>query len=105
MNSIYGKKAQMFRFLAELSSPLLLNTQTMDKWFSQALEGARNLINLERLFIYHLDSDNQGIITHEAIAPGWTSIEDREHNSELIPPALLKNYKKPPQRIFGLQSN
>ena len=90
------QKSQMFRFLAELSAPPTLDPQTLENWFSQALEGGRNLINLERLFIYHFDAENQGIITHEAISPGWGSLQDQGHNLELIPTALLKQLQETP---------
>lgn len=90
------QKTQMFRFLAELSSPPTLDPPSLENWFEQALEGARKLINLDRLFIYHLDADNQGIITHEAMASGWPSLQKQENNSQLIPPALLKKLQATP---------
>ncbi|MDJ0661935.1 MAG: methyl-accepting chemotaxis protein [Crocosphaera sp.] len=84
------QKTEMFRFLAELSSPITLDSSRLDHWFSQALEGARHLINLERLFIYHLREDDQGQVTYEALFPGYASVLDQAHQGEIIPAHLLQ---------------
>ncbi|MDJ0599803.1 MAG: methyl-accepting chemotaxis protein [Crocosphaera sp.] len=90
------QKTEMFRFLAELSSPTTLDTSRLDNWFSQALEGARNLINLERLFIYHLSEDHRGQVIHEALLPGYVSVLDCDAHSEIVPSNLLEQLQKTP---------
>ncbi|MDJ0844061.1 MAG: methyl-accepting chemotaxis protein, partial [Crocosphaera sp.] len=82
------EKTEMFRFLAELSTPTTLDVAKLDPWFAEALEGARNLIHLERLFIYHLGEDQQGHVIHEARFPGYASVLDHQDHREIIPSNL-----------------
>ncbi len=90
------QQTEMFRFLAELSSRTTTDSLTLDNWFSQALERARNLINLDRLFIYHLEPDHEGIIGYEAVTPGYASVLNQDHYDHIISPNLLQQLKENP---------
>ena len=90
------QKTQMFRFLAELSPPSTLDTSTLETWFSQALQGARDLIEVDRLFIYHLDQDHQGKVIYETLASGSSALKDQDPSLEIIPAALLQQLQTTP---------
>lgn len=88
------QKTEMFRFLAELSSTTPSDSLALDHWFSHALEGARNLIDLDRLFIYHFDPHNHDEVRYEAVVPGYASVLNRDHHDDLVPTQLLKQVQQ-----------
>ncbi|ACB53539.1 methyl accepting chemotaxis protein [Crocosphaera subtropica ATCC 51142] len=89
------QKTEMFRFLAELSSPTSIDSLTLDNWFSSALEAARNLIDVDRLLIYYLDQD-QGRVWHEAVIPGYSSVLNQDNHDEIVPSHLIQQLKETP---------
>ncbi|MDJ0730855.1 MAG: methyl-accepting chemotaxis protein [Crocosphaera sp.] len=90
------QKTEMFRFLAELSCPQTLDSSALDGWFSQALEGGRSLIKLDRLFIYYFDQDHRGQVKYEAVAPGYASVLEQDHQNEIVPSNLLQQLQDTP---------
>ncbi|MDJ0508166.1 MAG: methyl-accepting chemotaxis protein [Crocosphaera sp.] len=88
------QKTQMFRFLAELSPPLTLERSTLDSWFSEALQGARELIDLDRLLIYRLAEDHQGAVIYETLSPDSSPLKEQQQNSAIIPAALLQQLQR-----------
>jgi methyl-accepting chemotaxis protein PixJ len=65
-SKFYSEKALLFGDIASQSQPVDLNYL-----YKRAVEGAREVLQADRVMIYTFDADWRGTIIAESVAPGW----------------------------------
>ncbi len=97
--------AEQARFLAEITGSRVLNRQDLDKLFNQALDGARKLLNVERVVVYRFNPDGRGYVSNESVGTGWPIALNEEIEAAWIPEELREAYTQglvvPTSNVFN----
>ncbi len=97
--------AEQARFLAEITGSRVLNRQDLDKLFNQALDGARKLLNVERVVVYRFNPDGRGYVSNESVGTGWSIALNEEIEAAWIPEELREAYTQglvvPTSNVFN----
>ena len=80
------------RLLAEISNSPTMNKQDGERVLAQSLEGARQILEVERIVIYRLQPNGSGYIAHESVVEDWPVGLNYEIEDACIPQALLEEY-------------
>ncbi|MDJ0716303.1 MAG: methyl-accepting chemotaxis protein [Prochloraceae cyanobacterium] len=80
------------RLLAEISSSPTTNKQDGQNILNLSLDGAREILQVERMVIYRLYSDGSGYIANESVAEDWQNGLNYEIKDPCIPQNLLEEY-------------
>ncbi len=84
--------AAQSRLLIDITSTRTLNDQDVEQVFNQALDDARNILQVERMVIYRFQLDGSGYISHESVASDWPRALNNSIEDACIPKALLDGY-------------
>ncbi|MGK7917988.1 MAG: methyl-accepting chemotaxis protein [Prochloraceae cyanobacterium] len=84
--------AKQSRLLAEISSSPTINKQDGETVLTQSLEGAREILEVERMVIYRLQLNGSGYIAHESVVDGWPIALNYQIQDPCIPASLLQEY-------------
>ncbi|HBL60643.1 MAG TPA: hypothetical protein DDZ80_19980 [Cyanobacteria bacterium UBA8803] len=72
----------------------------LDDILSTTVVEVQQLLQTDRTLIFRLGVDNTGIVTHEAVAPGWPKTLGYRFENEEFPPQCYQNYCQGHPRII-----
>ncbi|HEY9639045.1 MAG TPA: methyl-accepting chemotaxis protein [Coleofasciculaceae cyanobacterium] len=92
-------KAQLFevqqeRLVTAAKGSGVLRAEDLQEIFDQAVEGARQFLNLDRVVIYRINTGSNAGIVSESVDIGWASALQDNVNDACIPEDLLELYKQ-----------
>jgi methyl-accepting chemotaxis protein PixJ len=87
-------EAQQERLLAAAKGSGVINAADLQDIFDQAVEGARQVLNLDRVVVYLFNVEAQAGIVAESVDTGWTSALQNNVNDGCIPEELLEQYRQ-----------
>ena len=94
------------QLLAEITGSRVLNRQDLDKLFNQALDGARKLLNAERVVVCRFNPDGRGYVSNESVGTGWPIALNEEIEAAWIPEELREAYTQglvvPTSNVFNV---
>jgi twitching motility protein PilJ/methyl-accepting chemotaxis protein PixJ len=79
--------------LAKVAGSRTLSLQDLDAVFNNALEDARQILNVDRVIIYRFNPDFSGYISAEAVARGLLHVLDHNIEDTTFSEQLLEAYK------------
>ncbi|MGK7917987.1 MAG: methyl-accepting chemotaxis protein [Prochloraceae cyanobacterium] len=80
------------RLLAEISNSVTMNKQDGERVLAQSLEGARQILEVERIVIYRFQPNGSGYIAHESVIEDWPVGLNYQIEDACISQALLEEY-------------
>jgi len=86
----YREQLQLLADVATIASKAEDRTYIFD----QAVRGAKQWLGVERVVVYGFESDSQGSIIAEAVAPGWSQALTKQITDSCIPGKILEDYRK-----------
>ena len=86
-----SQEAERAKFFTEIATARSADTQSI---FNQALKGAREILNADRVVIYRFNSDWSGYITAESVLPGFPRALNNKIEDACISQQLIEAYKK-----------
>jgi methyl-accepting chemotaxis protein PixJ len=67
------QQAERLQLFADIAASRVRDSQDLESVFNKAIQGAREILKADRVFIYSFNSDWSGNIIAEAVAPGCSS--------------------------------
>ncbi|MBW4638284.1 MAG: HAMP domain-containing protein [Gloeocapsa sp. UFS-A4-WI-NPMV-4B04] len=64
----YDKQAQLY---TEVASYRVNNFQDLEPVYNKAIQGAREILETDRVVVYRFNPDKSGYVSAESVAPGW----------------------------------
>jgi methyl-accepting chemotaxis protein PixJ len=64
----YDKQAQLY---TEIASYRVNNFQDLELVYNKAIQGAREILETDRVVVYRFNPDKSGYVSAESVAPGW----------------------------------
>jgi methyl-accepting chemotaxis protein PixJ len=86
--------AKQAGLLAAVARVEILNQRDLNRAFGKALQGARQLLEVDRVIVYEFNSDWSGSIAHESVVQGWPSALEDARFDPCIPPEILAAYRE-----------
>ncbi|MBD2092432.1 GAF domain-containing protein [Microcoleus sp. FACHB-1515] len=87
-------EAAQERLLTTAKGSGVLGRAELQEIFNQAVEGARTLLNLDRVVIYRFEGDSGHGIVAESAAAGWPSALEEGVKDSCIPTELREAYRQ-----------
>ncbi|MDJ0716302.1 MAG: methyl-accepting chemotaxis protein [Prochloraceae cyanobacterium] len=84
--------AKQSRLLTKISSYPTTSKEDGENILNQSLEGAREILQLERVVIYCFHPDGSGYIANQSLESGWPDALNYEIKDPCISPNLLEEY-------------
>ncbi len=84
-------EAERAKFFTEIATSRNADEKAI---FNQALAGAREILNADRVVIYRFNSDWSGYIIAESVLPNFPRALDNKIEDACISPELIEAYKK-----------
>jgi methyl-accepting chemotaxis protein len=95
------RQAQLF---TAITASRAQNTQDLEAVFNRAVQGARQILQADRVVIYRFNSNWSGYISAEARASGWPRALGEKIDDSCIPEHLIEAYRQgrvvPTNNIF-----
>ena len=82
------------RLLAEITGARADNEQTLQPIFNRAVDGARQILNSDRVTFYRFNHDGSGQVVAELVVGNWPSALDEKTRQYSIPEALMERYRQ-----------
>ena len=79
--------------LANITGTRTTNQEELDTAFNHSLQGARELLQVDRMVIYRVNPDRSGYISHESVTDGWPKAYDDPIGDACIPQTLIEAYR------------
>ncbi|MDJ0704295.1 MAG: methyl-accepting chemotaxis protein [Leptolyngbyaceae cyanobacterium MO_188.B28] len=94
-------QADKANLLAEITGSRAINLKDLDFIFSNAMEGAREILKADRILLYRIDSDGSGQIIAESVTADWPGAL----NGKVAPPSISEDLREAYQegRVFPNQ--
>lgn len=86
-------ESEQARLFAEVATSRADNAQDVDAVFNQALAGAKDILQADRVVVYRFKSDFSGYIANEAVSPGWPQALNDKIEDPCISDNLIEAYK------------
>jgi methyl-accepting chemotaxis protein len=86
-----SQEAERAKFFTKIATDRSADTATI---FNQALTGAREILNADRVVIYRFNSDWSGYISNESVLPGFPRALNNKIEDACISQQLIEAYKK-----------
>ena len=90
--------AEQARLLAKVTGSRSFSSEELGEVFKDALDEARQILNVDRLVIYRFNPDGGGEITAEAVVTGWPRALNNKVDNSHIPQELFEAYRE--TRVF-----
>lgn len=87
-------EVQQERLLTAAKGSGVVEVGDIQDIFDQAVEGARQIISLDRVVIYRFNTEQQAGIVSESVETGWTSALQNNVDDACIPEDLLEQYRQ-----------
>ena len=87
------QEAKQTALLATITGTRTTNQEELDTAFNNSLQGARELLQVDRMVIYRINPDRSGYISHEAVTDGWTEAFNDPIGDACIPQDLIEAYR------------
>ena len=87
-------ETEQTRLFADIASSRVDKAQDLDVVFDQALAGAKEILNADRVVIYRFKPDFSGYIANEAVSPGFPQALNDKIEDPCISDELIEAYKK-----------
>ena len=87
------QEAKQTALLATITGTRTTNQEELDTAFNHSLQGARELLQVDRMVIYRVNPDRSGYISHEAVTDGWPKAYDDPIGDACIPQDLIEAYR------------
>ena len=87
------REAKQTALLATITGTRTTDQEELDTAFNHALQGARELLQVDRIVIYRINPDRSGYISHEAVTDGWPKAYDDPIGDSCIPQDLIEAYR------------
>jgi methyl-accepting chemotaxis protein PixJ len=86
-----SERVQLF---ADIASTRAVQAQDLEAVFGRALDGAKQIMAVDRVVIYRFNPDGSGYISHESVDAGLPSALREKATDPCIPESLIEAYKK-----------
>ena len=87
-------EVQQERLLTAAKGSGVISAIDLQDIFEQAVEGARQILNLDRVVIYRFNTESKAGIVSESVDAGWTSALQDNVDDACIPEDLLEQYRQ-----------
>ena len=87
-------ETEQTRLFADIASSRVDKAQDLDVVFDQALAGAKEILNADRVVIYRFKPDLSGYIANEAVSPGFPQALNDKIEDPCISDELIEAYKQ-----------
>ena len=87
-------QTQQANFLAEIASARDGGSEDLETVFSQAVQGARELLKADRVVVYRFNPNWSGYIAAESVLPGLPRAFDNNVDDACISEQLLEEYRR-----------
>ncbi|MGF1481798.1 MAG: GAF domain-containing protein [Cyanophyceae cyanobacterium] len=85
--------SQQSALLAGITGTRTTSQAELNAAFNRSLQGARELLGLDRMVIYRFNPDWSGYISHESVEEGWPVALNNEIGDPCIPQELIEAYR------------
>ncbi|URD50615.1 methyl-accepting chemotaxis protein [Chroococcidiopsis sp. CCNUC1] len=87
-------QTQQANFLSEIASARDGGSEDLETVFSQAVQGARELLQADRVVVYRFNPNGSGYIAAESVLPGLPRALDNNVDDACISEQLLEEYRR-----------
>jgi methyl-accepting chemotaxis protein PixJ len=87
-------EAEQARLFADIASSRADDTQGINGVFNQALAGAQDILNADRVVVYRFKPDFSGYIANESVSPGFPQALNDKIEDPCISDELIEAYKQ-----------
>lgn len=87
-------QTQQAKFLSEVASDRDYEAEELESVFDKAVQGARELLNAERVVVYRFNPDWSGYIAAESVLSGWPYALNDKIEDACISEELIEAYRK-----------
>ena len=87
-------ETEQTRLFANVASSRAENVQDVKEVFNQALAGAKDILNADRVVVYRFKADFSGYIANESVSPGFPQALNDKIEDPCISDELIEAYKQ-----------
>ena len=87
-------ETEQTRLFANVASSRAENVQDVEEVFNQALAGAKDILNADRVVVYRFKADFSGYIANESVSPGFPQALNDKIEDPCISNELIEAYKQ-----------